>query len=231
MKALNLIRGIVRKAIDAFRSAIRPLVSGMAAAALGFVLATEAAPKFAAAVLAGTIMSATTYSEAKGGKLAGRLRGILRNLPERQSPQEPYQPQMGETRKVDSLSKYRLQQGHRYRPRTGGEQNEDFIRKLRRAGTEEVVDCIGKDPEFDVIGTSCIQIRETFGLETEKCSASGSISCKRFPYVGNVPRTYRDNEWVRDLIPRNQTPYRQTWELLPNQLPPPSPEFPAEVKP
>lgn len=218
MKTPNFIRGIVRKIAAAFRGWIRPLASGTAAAVLGFVLATEAAPKFAAAVLAGTIMSATAYSEAEGRGIQ-QLNRVLRKWP-KPRPEFDYQPGQNPWANHDSppndflrdeLHDFRRnklrdflrnewRESHpilRRRTRYEIENIADCLDKdpevdyisLQCAKMRKIADCLGMDPEVDDIGFQCARIREKFALETGECSASEDA---------------RDldcrNKWIREKI-------------------------------
>ena len=292
MRMPNFIHGIVRKIATAFRRVVRPLVSGTAAAVLGFALATEAAPKFTAAVLAGTIMGAVAYSEAEGSQWK---RIILRRWlkpdppgPGRYPEQNPWSDRnaptddflRGEWREHYRTSRPRsdwdflsdhdtptrnfwrdgLRDGrrgfrqalHRHSQYIADcldkDPEEDYI-SIQCARIREIADCLSMDPEDDYIGPRCARMRKKFALETGECStieeaqtpdcrnkwiwkkireecATGKLLCDELPYGGDIRGARR----IDDIL-RNQTPYRQTWEPLPNQLPPPSPEFPAEVKP
>ena len=206
MKTPNFIRGIVRKISAAFRGWIRPLASGTAAAVLGFVLATEAAPKFAAAVLAGTIMSATAYSEAEGRGIQ-QLNRVLRKWP-KPRPEFDYQPGQNPWANHDSPpndflrdfwrdglheSRRALFRQSRYKIEgiadcLDKDPVEDYI-SLQCARIREIADCLSMDPEEDYIGPRCARMRKKFALETGECSASEDardLDCR--------------NKWIREKI-------------------------------
>ena len=159
MKALNFIRGVVRKIAAAFRRVIRPLASGAAAVVLGFALTMEAAPKAAAVVLAGATVAVINFvitPEAEAGSWAGRLQRNWRsrnrvprqnyNLPKRNSHDSMGGFKRGAKRAID-----------------------------RKAG--EVRDCLDKD-EDDYFDPQCARLREVLCGEYE-------FQCLESPYAGD----------------------------------------------
>ena len=255
MKALNFIRGVVRKIAAAFRRVIRPLASGAAAVVLGFALTMEAAPKAAAVVLAGAavmMVDLVAPSEAEAGRLHRLRRWHRHTWSPRPNPNLPKRSFLHDfardTRQSVNRETARIavcldrDEGDYLDPRCA-QLRDGLCKKYNfQCLGMNWKNCLNKDTE-DYAEAQCVQLRRILCMDY-------GFQCPSSPGAGDFPdlRSQRSRQLSRGIPYYNRKlfqeesprefldPRSRMFRQQPRELPGGrnfyrSPEFPAGTRP